>query len=197
MPKLRIALCQLRVHPGEPARNAAAMLRWIDEQRGHADVLVFPELCVPGYFLGDTWERPAFLRDCELWNARLIAATAAHADSPAIVFGTVAVDWETKGEDGRPRKYNAWVVAQHGAAVEHPGLGRPYGIKTLLPHYREFEDGRHFHDARALARDEDRAWQDFIEPVILNVSGTTVRLGVLLCEDAWEDDYVQKPVAVL
>ncbi len=197
MTSLRIALCQLRVHPGEPARNAEEMLRHIEAQRGRADLLVFPELCVPGYFLGDAWERPAFLRDCELWNERLIAATGAHADSPAIVFGTVVVDRDAKGEDGRPRKYNAWIVAQHGRALEHPGLKRPYGIKTLLPHYREFEDGRHFHDARALARDEDRAWQDFIEPVTLTLSGETVRLGVLLCEDAWEDDYLQKPVAVL
>lgn len=197
MTSLRIALCQIRVHPGEPARNAETMLRHIEAQRGRADLLVFPELCVPGYFLGDAWERPAFLRECEAWNDRLIAATGAHADSPAIVFGTVAIDWEVKGEDGRPRKYNVWIAAQGGGAVEHPGLKRPYGVKTLLPHYREFEDGRHFHDARALARDEGRAWQDFIEPVNLTLAGATVRVGVLLCEDAWEDDYVQKPVAVL
>jgi len=197
VPSLRVALCQLRVHPGEPARNAATMLAWMDEHRGKADLLVFPELCVPGYFLGDGWERPAFLRECELWSRRLIAATGGHADSPAIVFGTVVVDGGVKGEDGRPRKYNAWVVAQGGKALEHPGLKRPYGIKTLLPHYREFEDGRHFYDARELARDEGRAWQDFIEPVMLAHAGSTIRLGVLLCEDAWEDDYVQKPVAAL
>lgn len=196
MNSLRIALCPLRVHPGEPARNAAALLQHIEDLRGRADLAVFPELCVPGYFLGDAWERPAFLRDCEQWNERLIAATAP-AGSPAIVFGTVTVDERVKGEDGRPRKYNAWVAAQHGRALEHPGLRRPYGIKTLMPHYREFEDARHFHDARALARDEERAWQDALEPVALTLDGTPVRLGVLLCEDAWEDDYVQKPVTAL
>jgi NAD+ synthase (glutamine-hydrolysing) len=196
MTSLRVALCQMRVHPGEPARNAGAMLRRIDEQRGKADLLVFPELCVPGYFVGDGWERPAFLRECELWNERLVAATA-QAGAPAIVFGTVAVEWGTRGEDGRPRKYNAWVVARDGKALEHPGLRRAYGVKTLLPHYREFEDGRHFYDARELARDEGRSWEDFIEPVALDVPGGSLRLGVLLCEDAWEDDYVQKPVAAL
>ncbi len=196
MNSLRIALCPLRVHPGEPARNAETMLRHIEDLRGRADLVVFPELCVPGYFLGDAWERPAFLRDCGHWNERLIAATAP-AGGPAIAFGTVTVDEHAKGEDGRPRKHNAWIVAQHGRALEHPGLRRPYGIKTLMPHYREFEDARHFHDARALARDEGRAWQDYLEPVALNVSGTVVRLGVLLCEDAWEDDYIQKPVTAL
>jgi NAD+ synthase (glutamine-hydrolysing) len=201
MSSLRIALCQMRVHPGEPARNADTILRRIAEavavaKEQRADLLVFPELCVPGYFLGDGWERPAFLRDCEAWNARIIEATA-HADSPTVVFGSVAVDWDVKGEDGRPRKYNAWIVAAGGKALEHPGLKRPYGIKTLLPHYREFEDGRHFYDARELARDAGCPWQDFIEPVTLTVRGQTVRLGVLLCEDAWEDDYVQKPVEAL
>jgi NAD+ synthase (glutamine-hydrolysing) len=202
MSSLRIALCQMRVHPGEPARNAETMLRLIVEactvpKEQRADLLVFPELCVPGYFLGDGWERPAFLRDCEAWNARIIAATGAHANAPAVVFGTVAIDWDVKGEDGRPRKYNAWIAAVGGKALEHPGLKRPYGVKTLLPHYREFEDGRHFYDARELARDAGRPWQDFIEPVTLNLRGQSVRLGVLLCEDAWEDDYVQKPVEAL
>lgn len=197
MTSLRIALCQLRVHPGEPARNAAAMLEHIRAQRGKADLLAFPELCVPGYLLGDAWERAAFLRECELWNERIIAATGEFPDSPAVVFGTVAVDWGVKGEDGRPRKYNAWVAAQRGAPVRHPGSGRPYGVKILLPHYREFEDGRHFYDARELARDEGRRWEDHVEPVTLDLAGQRVRVGVLLCEDAWEDDYVQKPVAAL
>jgi NAD+ synthase (glutamine-hydrolysing) len=193
---LRVALCQMRVHPGEPARNAAEMVRLLGELRGKADLAVFPELCVPGYFVGDAWERPAFLRECERWNARVIAATG-DAGAPAAVFGTVAVDWETKGEDGRPRKHNAWVVAQSGKALEHPALMRPYGVKTLLPHYREFEDGRHFYDARELARDAGRPWEDFVAPVTLQLNGASVRLGVLLCEDAWEDDYVQKPVTAL
>jgi NAD+ synthase (glutamine-hydrolysing) len=188
----------MRVHPGEPARNAETMLRWIADCRGRADLLVFPELCVPGYFLGDAWERAAFLRDCEAWNARLIEATGLAADAPAIVFGSVAVDWAVKGEDGRPRKHNAWIAAAGGKALEHPALKRPYGVKTLLPHYRAFEDGRHFYDARELARDAGRPWEDLLEPIALPLGdGTSIRLGVILCEDAWEDDYVQKPVAVL
>jgi NAD+ synthase (glutamine-hydrolysing) len=126
----------------------------------------------------------------------VIAATG-ESGAPAAVFGTVAVDWETKGEDGRPRKHNAWIVAQGGKALEHPGLKRSYGVKTLLPHYREFEDGRHFYDARELARDAGRPWQDFVAPVTLELNGASVRLGVLLCEDAWEDDYLQKPVEAL
>ena len=191
---LRIGLCQMRVHPGEAVRNTESMLRSMEEFRGKADLLVFPELCVPGYLLGDLWERPAFLRDCEYGSKRLVEATER---GPAIVFGNVAVDWDRKGEDGRPRKYNACVAAAGGKALEHPGLKRPYGIKTLLPNYREFEDSRHFYDARKLALEENRPWSDFVEPLSWEIAGHRYRIGITLCEDAWEDDYAQKPMHIL
>jgi NAD+ synthase (glutamine-hydrolysing) len=184
----------MRVHPGEPRRNGEAVLAVIEAYRGRADLIAFPEMCVPGYLLGDTWERAAFLNDCEQWNQRIAAATAG---GPAVVFGTVAVDREARGEDGRPRKYNAWIFAADGRALEHPGTGRPYGIKTLLPNYREFEDTRHFYDARRLALETGRDWRDFIEPIPWEFAGARHRVGVMLCEDAWEDDYVQKPVEAL
>ena len=190
----RIALCQMRVHPGEPRRNGEAVLAAIEAWRGKADLIAFPEMCIPGYLLGDTWERAAFLRDCEAWNQKIIEATA---DGPAVIFGTVAVDAGARGEDGRPRKYNAFVFAATGRALEHPGTGRPYGIKTLLPNYREFEDTRHFYDARRLALETGRDWRDFIEPIPWEFDGAPYRVGVMLCEDAWEDDYAQKPVEAL
>ncbi len=175
-------------------RNAETMLSWMEEYRDRVDLLVFPEMCIPGYFLGDTWERNAFLRDCESWSARIVEATKS---GPAVVFGTVAMDWNAKGEDGRVRKFNAWVAASDGKAVEHPGLHRPYGIKTLLPNYREFEDTRHFYDARKLALESQKPWGDFVEPLTWNIGGKNFRVGIVLCEDAWEDDYAQKPMEVL
>jgi NAD+ synthase (glutamine-hydrolysing) len=79
----------------------------------------------------------------------------------------------------------------------HPGLGRPYGIKTLLPNYREFEEPRHFQDARKLALETGRPLESLLEPVPLRLGGRAVRAGILLCEDAWEDDYAQKPLTIL
>ena len=191
---LRVGLCQMRVHPGEPSRNAETVLRWMEAYRNSADLLVFPELCVPGYLLADLWERQAFLRECEYWNRRIVEATTS---GPAVVFGTVTVDWNAKAEDGRPRKFNAWIAASGGQAQEHPSLRRPYGIKTLLPNYREFEDTRHFHDTRKLAMENGKSWSDFVEPLVWKIAGETFRVGVVLCEDAWEDDYAQKPMEVL
>ncbi|MDB5048042.1 MAG: nadE [Fibrobacteres bacterium] len=194
-----IGLAQMEVLPGEPARNGARMLELIAEARGKGiALLAFPEMCLPGYLLGDMWERPAFLRECEAWSERIVAATGLPGVAPiAIVFGTVIPDWDHLGEDGRVRKYNGYIAAKDGKAIRHPGLDRPYGIKTLLPNYREFEEPRHFHDARKLALETGRPLESLLEPFTLDLDGRECRLGVLLCEDAWEDDYVQKPFEIL
>jgi NAD+ synthase (glutamine-hydrolysing) len=197
---IKIAIAQFQVFPGDPARNGARMLELMDGARGlGAHLIVFPEMCIPGYLLGDMWERPAFLRECEAWAERIVAATGpgGPGEGLAAVFGTVAIEWGAKGEDGRPRKYNAFMAAQDGVAIIHPGLGRPYGIKTLLPNYREFEEPRHFQDARKLALETGRPLESLLEPMPMRLAGRNVRAGILLCEDAWEDDYAQKPLAIL
>ena len=71
-----------------------------------ADIVLFPELTIPGYLLGDLWEQNAFLRDCEAWGKELIAASK----DLCIVFGNIALDPEKINEDGRIRKYNAAFV---------------------------------------------------------------------------------------
>lgn len=197
---IKIAIAQFQVFPGDPARNGARMLELMDGARGlGAHLIAFPEMCLPGYLLGDMWERPAFLRECEDWAARIAAATGpgGPGEGLAAVFGTVAVEWDLKGEDGRPRKYNAFIAAQDGVALNHPGVGKPYGIKTLLPNYREFEEPRHFQDARKLAMETGRPLESLLEPMPLRLAGRSVRAGILLCEDAWEDDYAQKPLSIL
>jgi NAD+ synthase (glutamine-hydrolysing) len=203
---LTIAMAQLEVFPGDPARNGAAMLELIAEARkAGVDLLAFPEMCLPGYLLGDMWERPSFLRECEAWTERIIAATApaggdaagSAGNGMAVAFGTVIPDWDAKGEDGRVRKFNGYHLAQGGKAIVHPGLNRPYGVKTLLPNYREFEDPRHFYDTRKLALEAGVTVDSLISPMVLTLGGRECRVGILICEDAWEDDYVQKPLAVL
>jgi NAD+ synthase (glutamine-hydrolysing) len=197
-----VGMAQMEVLPGEPARNGARMLELIEEARGRGvSLLAFPEMCLPGYLLGDMWERPAFLRECETWARRIIAATASTSESTggsmAVVFGAVIAEWDAKGEDGRVRKFNGYIMAQHGKALRHPGLGKPYGIKTLLPNYREFEDTRHFQDARKLALETGSSLESLLEPYAVTLAGRDCRVGVILCEDAWDDDYAQKPFEIL
>ena len=97
---LKIAMAQMKVSPGHPDVNAATMLRQISEAKEQgADVIVFSELCLPGYLLGDAWEQSAFLRDCESYGRDIIAAS----QDIVVLFGNIAVDWEKKNNDGRVR----------------------------------------------------------------------------------------------
>ena len=137
---LKIALAQIKVIPGRPDLNAEKMLQFIQQAKaGQADLVLFPEMSIPGYLLGDTWEQPAFLRDCEAWGTKIAQA----ADTICVLFGNVAIDWQKNGDDGRVRKYNAFFAAQGGQLVTDEHFPYPFRIKTLQPNYREFEDDRH------------------------------------------------------
>ena len=60
---LKIALAQIEIIPGRPDLNARKMLHFIQQAKdAAADMILFPEMSIPGYLLGDTWEQPAFLR---------------------------------------------------------------------------------------------------------------------------------------
>ena len=61
---LKVALAQMEIIPGNPMENVNTMLTMIQEARqNQMEMIIFPEMSIPGYFLGDTWEQPAFLRD--------------------------------------------------------------------------------------------------------------------------------------
>lgn len=198
--KFRLGLGQMRIHPGEPERNGDSVLALLQKSSDlGCHLLALPEMAVPGYLLGDLWERDAFLSACETTTARLIAATS--RIPCALLFGTVGVDWKAKGEDGRPRKFNAFVLAQNGKAFIHSATGYGFGIKTLQPNYREFDDHRHFYDTRRLSLETGTPLAEYLQPVTAEFGPPSqpleVKIGAHLCEDGWQDDYAQKPMDML
>ena len=139
MPK--IAMAQMEVIPGRPDLNTKKILQMMDAaQEKKADLVIFPEMSVPGYLLGDTWEQSSFLSDCEGYGQDIIDATK--GKELTVIFGNIAVDWEKKNNDGRVRKYNALFIAQDGQLVQPGSMPYPFIIKTLMPNYREFDDTR-------------------------------------------------------
>ncbi len=60
---VKVAACAPYVHLGNPAKNAEAIMQCMDET--DADILVFPELSICGYTVGDMLLAPAFVRACE------------------------------------------------------------------------------------------------------------------------------------
>lgn len=188
--RIRVRLVQMEVLPGRPIDNTSKILDGIREaRRDGVDLIVFPEMAIPGYLLGDEWEREAFLKECEACAHEVRSA----GHGLIAVFGSVGLDWSRRNEDGRVRKYNAVFVAESGQ-FKGPVNG-PYDfvVKTLLPNYRVFDDSRHFHDLRKLAVELDRPIHELIAPVRTE----RLSLGCMLCEDTWDTDYAVSPLAAL
>ncbi|MDI6773955.1 MAG: NAD(+) synthase [Verrucomicrobiota bacterium] len=188
---IRARLVQMEVLPGRPADNAARMLEQVRAARtDRVELLVFPEMAIPGCLIGDEWEREAFLRECESCARALVAAS----DRMIVVFGSVAVDWAKRNEDGRVRKYNALFAAHDRRPVAPRGGPYPFVIKkTFHPNYRQFDDSRHFCDLRKLADELGTPTERLTRPIRIG----RLSLGCLLCEDAWDSDYSISPLEIL
>jgi NAD+ synthase (glutamine-hydrolysing) len=185
----KIAVAQIDIIPGHPDLNTAKILAEISKAREAGDhIIVFPEMAVPGYLLGDEWENAAFVRDCYAYNQAIKEAST----DIAVIWGNIDIDETKRGEDGRIRKYNAAFLAQNGKYV---GSGCIH--KTLMPKYREFDDERHFYSARKEAQDQDIPFSEMIDVFNINLNGTERKIGLILCEDMWSDDYTLSPIEVM
>jgi len=189
-----IHTAQLAVIPGNVRANCENILEEIKKARAEgAEVLLLPELCLTGYLIGDLWDQPAFLRECEAAGEKIADA----AKNIFVVFGNVAVDRSKRNSDGRSRKYNAAFAARDGKFLAPEGSPFPYVIKTLLPDYRQFDDKRYFTSLSEAAREENLPLASLLKPVVLPVRGGPLRAGVLLCEDSWDENYDTKPMEIL
>jgi NAD+ synthase (glutamine-hydrolysing) len=169
---MRIAIAQLNPTSGDVGGNERRLLAAMEQARSHAaDLLVAPEMAIPGYCIGDQIEELEFLAANRAAAERLAAGT----DGMAVVFGFIEYDPERRNGDGRIRKYNAAAVAQHGRLV---GVAR----KALLPSYRYFDDKRYFTPGTER------------QPICVQARRGPVRLGVSICEDMWDSAYDVKPI---
>jgi NAD+ synthase (glutamine-hydrolysing) len=126
---LRLGLAQIDSTVGDLAGNAARMIEWIDRARGEGcDLVVFPELAVPGYPPEDLLLKPSFIRDNLRYRDRVVEAS----DGIAVVGGFV--DHE---------------VDIHNAAFFAAG-GELRGVyhKVYLPNYGVFDEERYFQRGR-------------------------------------------------
>lgn len=173
----KIALCQMEVVAKRPDKNYEKACSMLEEAaRNGATMAVFPEMAIPGYLVGDIWEDQTFLNDC-VWYSSLLVEFAA-TRKMTVIFGTVTdgthlgFEPEFRGEDGRIRKYNSAVTAS--------GSSLSIYNKTNLPNYREFDDKRYFASGNGCPH-----------PVHSADLWTTTSI----CEDGWDDDYEEKPIA--
>ena len=80
----RIALAQIEISAGQPAKNAAKIIDFIGRAKSQeADLVIFPAAAVSGRLFTNT---PAFLRDCDYFCQQIISAS----EGIAVIFGGVS-----------------------------------------------------------------------------------------------------------
>jgi NAD+ synthase (glutamine-hydrolysing) len=172
---MRIALAQLNPTSGDIDSNTAKVVAAIAEASARgADLLVTPEMAIPGYCIGDLVEDAGFLAA----NERAMERVAAAATSLTAIVGFIDHHPSAINEGGTILKYNAAAVVSGGRVLQR-------ARKSLLPNYRYFDDKRYFTPAQA---------RDAVDVVL---GGRRVRLGVSICEDMWDAHYAVKPLPEL
>ncbi len=165
---MKIALAQLNPTIGDLTGNVR-LCRDAAQKAANlgADLVVLPEMVIPGYPPRDM-----------LWDASFVEATLAATrdlavqcrDLPPLLFGSIA----PTGGRGLPNLFNAAYLARDGDLTIA-------AKKRLLPAYDVFHEPRWFAPGT-------------FTPLI-KVAGQ--KIGVLICEDLWDDTYPIHPAAEL
>ena len=187
---MKIALGQLNVQSGSIAGNIDAMKAMIFEAKEkHADIIVFPEMAVSGYFLQDKWTDSEFVAFCHAQNETIKALS----DGIGIIWGNVSHMYGGQsfvGHDGRPARFNSAFFAYDQQWVPRPNSAWGQYVKHLLPDYRVFDDSRFFIDGNTLSM-----WtnEDICEPFEFEKDGVSYKISLQVCEDLWDSDYSMSP----
>lgn len=126
--RLRIALAQINVTVGALAANVERIVRAAREAHdAGAQIVLFPELAIPGYPPEDLLLRPGFVSD----NLRALdEVTRATASLRGM---TTLVGFADRGDD----LYNAAAILRDGVCVD-------VYHKHFLPNYSVFDEDRYF-----------------------------------------------------
>ncbi|PIF28983.1 NAD+ synthase/NAD+ synthase (glutamine-hydrolysing) [Acidovorax sp. 56] len=166
---LRITLAQLNVTVGDIESNVARMVAAAQQAaREQADLVVFSELSLCGYYPGDLLEESAFQQRIAAGLAALQQASAALPQLHWVVGAP------TPAQGPGKKLHNSLLVLQGGAV-------RLQYAKQLLPTYNIFDERRHFEPGPDVAK-------------VLRIGSAQV--GLLICEDGWNDhgaDYATNP----
>lgn len=193
---IRIAFGQIQVHPGDLATNFQSMMHAIDYAKAvSTDILIFPELCLSGYMVGDLWDQVPFINDCLYYGDEIVKATA--NTNLTIIFGNVGIDEHLRNLDGSLRKYNALYVASKGQLISNPFQPYPFTIKTLLPCYRYFNEPRLFTSANIVAKERNLPLSDINQPLTISTRQGAFTIAPVICEDSWDTHYPDCPTSLM
>lgn len=168
---MKIVSAQLNYTVGDLITNTQKIINTINQFGNNADLIIFSELCVTGYYPKDLLARKGFIQAQEQAVEHIKECTK--GINAAVILGTV----KNNPFAGKPY-INALEVIEQGQTI--------YTYqKQLLPTYGVFDEARHFEPGN--------------QPGLL--TWREHRLGFLICEDAWERRdtplYKRDPIAQL
>ena len=83
---LKIAYAQMEIVAGRPDLNAEKILNYVEQAKEKsADIVIFPELCLSGKFVGNNFEKTSFMNDCKFFGEKIISAS----ENITVIFGNV------------------------------------------------------------------------------------------------------------
>jgi NAD+ synthase (glutamine-hydrolysing) len=153
---MRLALAQINPTVGDVDGNASKAAEWIARARTDgAELVVLPELCIPGYPAEDLYLKRHFLRA----NQRAVSELAASVQGITALVGFA----EPVADHEEPRR------AHNSTAVLADGAVQAIYRKNRLPNYSVFDEQRYFVPGA--------------EPLAIDLGG--LRVGLTICEDVW------------
>ncbi|MCB8749017.1 NAD+ synthase [Rhodoferax sp. U2-2l] len=163
---LKLCIAQLNLVVGDLAGNSQKIIQAAQDayQQG-ARLVLTPELSICGYAAEDLFLRAAFITACDDAVKAVAAALAPLKDLAVVVGHPMGGDSRTKSVAVQQR-FNAASVLREGQVVA------TYA-KRELPNYQVFDERRYFTPGQGVCVFE------------AGEAGSTVKVGLLICEDAW------------
>jgi NAD+ synthase (glutamine-hydrolysing) len=167
--KMRIALAQIDPTVGDLTGNARLIAEWIDRARdAGADLVVFPELSLPGYPAEDLYLKHHFAAA----NVAALERLAQRAQGIAAIVGFAepATGARSSAEAERRSDSPSRRPVHNSIALLRDGEVAAVYRKNKLPNYGVFDEVRYFEPGT--------------EPEVCEIAG--IRVGLTICEDLWE-----------
>ena len=168
----KLCIAQLNFVVGDLAGNARKIIE--SARQAHAEgaqLLLTPELAICGYAAEDLFLRPAFVAACDD-AVKTVARETAGLKGLTLVLGQpIALPSSDPASRsvGRAPCLNAATVWREGHCL------LTYA-KRELPNYQVFDERRYF-----VAGQQPGVFD------VIDAQGQSVRIGLLICEDAWHD----------
>ncbi len=167
---LRIATCVPKVYLGSPQKNAEEILN-IMAKVNEADILLFPELAITGYSIGDWMTNSELLKQAELALEVIIQ----NSSEQIIIVGGPLLH--------NSKLYNVAYVIQNKQIIGAVP-------KIHLPSYREFYERRIFTSGKKLVTKGEMAsvlgYTFYLGEILFESS--KVKFGIEICEDLWQNN---------